>query len=70
MTYYLAHKSMELAYELFRLSEDLLFAIIDEDWNGVIVVARRLGHLSGYSILIEPFWGNPAEFFELEVKPK
>jgi hypothetical protein len=54
-------------WELYELSEDLILAYLDENWEEVLNVARRLGYLSGYGKLIEPFWGNPQEFFALEV---
>lgn len=47
------------------MSEELLLATLDDDWEKVINVARRLSYLSGYGKLIEPIWGNLAEFFEV-----
>ena len=60
-------ESYKIAVEMFVLSEELVLARIDEDWEKVVAVARRLSYLSGMSRLIEPYWGNPSTFFAMEV---
>jgi hypothetical protein len=54
---------MNISDELFLISEELLLAFLEDDWDVVLNVIRRLGYLSGYGKLIEPLWGNLAEFF-------
>jgi hypothetical protein len=53
-----------LKAQLYEWSNDLVLAFLDEDWDAVLAVIRQLSHNSGFLKLIEPSWGNLAEFFE------
>lgn len=64
----LMKRSRHLKDECYRLSEDLIIAQLDEDWEQVREVARMLFYLSDYWRFIEPYYVNIPDFFTLGVQ--
>ena len=63
----LLKRTRHLKDECYRLSEDLIIAQLDEDWEKVREVTRMLFHLSDYWRFIEPYYDNIPDFFSLGV---
>jgi len=63
----LLKRTRHLKDECYRLSEDLILARLDEDWEKVTEVACMLFYLSDYWRFIEPYYDNIPDFFSLEV---
>jgi len=59
---------LNLKNQCYLLSEELLLARFDNDWEKVIEITRTLFYLSDYWRFIEPYYVNIPEFFALGVQ--